>query len=207
MKELNYAQHMDFVGHRLFNEVYPFVAEHIITKYGISKGWCLDAGSGPGFLAIALANCTELKIVSLDINPQMTAIAKNNIEEAGLRETVLPLTADVHHLPLAVDFFDLIVSRGSIFFWENRAKALVELHRVLRPEGVIFCGGGMGSKEIKEKIKTRIRQEEEFKEILPLWQREDKQKNEIDLEHDLLRTGLNGSLTHECSGIWLEIFK
>ncbi|NLL90447.1 MAG: class I SAM-dependent methyltransferase [Dehalococcoidales bacterium] len=35
-----------------------------------------------------------------------------------------------------------------MFFWPDVPKVIKEMYRVLKPEGIIFCGGGSGSREI-----------------------------------------------------------
>jgi SAM-dependent methyltransferase len=40
---------------------------------------------------------------------------------------------------------DLVVSRGSVFFWDDPAQGIREAHRVLRPGGWAMIGGGLGS--------------------------------------------------------------
>ena len=42
-----------------FAPIYPYLAEQMVEKYGITSGMCVDVGSGPGSLAIALARVTE----------------------------------------------------------------------------------------------------------------------------------------------------
>jgi SAM-dependent methyltransferase len=48
-------------------------------------------------------------------------------------------------LPFPDNTVDLVVSRGSIFFWDDPVKGLREVQRVLRPGGKAFIGGGAGS--------------------------------------------------------------
>jgi SAM-dependent methyltransferase len=48
-------------------------------------------------------------------------------------------------MPLPDNSADLVVSRGSIFFWDSPAKGLQEVYRVLRPGGHAYIGGGAGS--------------------------------------------------------------
>jgi len=210
MKQLKNPHKMDLTAKLVFKKVYPFLARHIVSKYGITTGWCLDAGSGPASLAIALALITDLKIVSLDVEPEMATIATANIAEAGFGHRILPVTSDVHRIPFQDNHFNLVVSRGSIFFWQDRPGALRELYRVLKPGGVIFCGGGMGSEEIRREAELIIMTYDVFEDVRQSWHDKagkSKAENEAEFQEDLARSGLAGKIMHECSGIWLEISK
>ena len=48
-------------------------------------------------------------------------------------------------IPFPDNSVDLVVSRGSIFFWDDPAKGLKEVYRVLRPGCKAMIGGGAGS--------------------------------------------------------------
>jgi ubiquinone/menaquinone biosynthesis C-methylase UbiE len=90
----------------------------------------LDIGSGPGSLAIALAEITSLNIVALDVSYDMADIARTSFADKQLSRRIVPIVADVHEMPYPDNSFDLIVSRGSIFFWNDRSRAFKEIYRV-----------------------------------------------------------------------------
>jgi ubiquinone/menaquinone biosynthesis C-methylase UbiE len=144
---------MDKISKTVFKDIYPLIAKQIIERCGIKYGICIDVGSGPGALAIALAKITNLKIYSLDILDKMQEIARKNIENDGLIHKIIPVKGDVHQLPFPDDFADLIISRGSMVFWEDKETSFREVYRVLKPEGRAYIGGGFGSAELREKIK------------------------------------------------------
>jgi tRNA A58 N-methylase Trm61 len=90
---------MDNLSKTIFKDIYPLIASQIVERCRIKKGVCIDIGSGPGALAIALAKTTDLKIYSRDISTEMHVIAKQNVENEGLSHRIFPLIADVHQLP------------------------------------------------------------------------------------------------------------
>ncbi len=137
--------------------VYPAVARKIIEETGITDGLCIDIGTGTGALAIALAKMTDLIVYALDISQRALEIAKLRIGEEGLTDRIFTIRGDVHSMPFKDKIADLIVSRGSIGFWEDRVKAFKEIVRVLKPDGMAVVGGGFGSKEVKEKVKGRLK--------------------------------------------------
>lgn len=137
--------------------IYDYYAQQIKTKTGITKGVCLDAGSGGGYLGLALARITDLTFIFLDISENALNKAKEHIAEDGLRERARTLLADVHSIPLPDGSVDLVISRGSIHFWKDPAAALKEIYRILAPGGRTYVGGGKGTPEIQAQIKARLK--------------------------------------------------
>ncbi len=151
-KDREGAQRMDRVAKTTFAPVYPVIAEQILDRCGISRGRCLDVGSGPGSLGIALARASDLAVTLLDSSPEMLETAEGNIREAGLSGRLSLLRGDVHAIPLPAGSVDLVVSRGSVFFWEDLARAFSEIYRVLAPGGKTYVGGGFGNAELSDSI-------------------------------------------------------
>nr|WP_320193945.1 class I SAM-dependent methyltransferase [uncultured Desulfobacter sp.] len=124
--------------------VYPLIAQQIVDDYGITEGICLDIGTGPGYVGIELAKITGLEMYFIDDKQDALDKAKKNLSECGLGNTVHFTKADVCDLPFEDGFADLIVSRGSLWFWGDQVKGLQQIHRVLKPGGIAFVGGGLG---------------------------------------------------------------
>jgi len=141
----NDAESFDKIATTLFKPIYPLLALQIKQDYGITRGVCVDAGSGPGYLAIELAKITELQVTALDIDPEASRIAGRNVSANGLKGRVKVLTADVQKIPLADNSVDLVVSRGSYIFWPDKVAAFKEIRRIMKPGGTAFIGGGMGN--------------------------------------------------------------
>ena len=98
----------------------------------------LDVGCGTGAATIAAASRAAPggRVIGLDPNPQMLAVArrKSGIEWVEGRAEALPF-------PDAS--FDAVVSQFAMMFFENRVAALREMARVLAPGGgmaVAVCG-------------------------------------------------------------------
>ena len=138
------AERFDRLARTVFKPIYPALARQIKEDYGLTKGVCVDAGAGPGYLSIELAKITELVIWAVDIDPAAVRIAERNVEEAGLVGRVRPVQGDVHKLPFETSSVDLVVSRGSIFFWKDKVQGLREVLRILKPGGAALLGGGAG---------------------------------------------------------------
>lgn len=157
--EIN-IEEFDRVAREVFAPIYPVIAEQIKQKTGITRGTCLDAGCGGGYLGIALAGITELFIYLFDKSPEMLEIAARNIAAHGLQQRSRTLLGDVHEIPLKDQSVDLVISRGSVFFWENQQRAFQEIYRVLAPQGAAFIGGGFGDAELKKLIDARMAQKD-----------------------------------------------
>jgi len=194
-------ERMDNLSKTNFKDIYPLIASHIIKKCGITKGIGIDIGSGPGALAITLAKITDLKIYSLDISAEMRLIAKENIENEGLNHKIFPLIGDVHKLPFNDDFADLIVSRGSIFFWKDKKTCFKEIYRVLKPSGYAYIGGGFGSAELRNKIKQSLKHRKKSSDHAKV-----PKINVSELRNDLNSAAIkNYRVINDDSGLWVII--
>ncbi len=203
-------QGMDFVARIAFKEVYPSIARYVTDKYHIMGGWCLDIGAGPASLAIAMAKITDLNIIALDISPEMAETAISNIAVAHLSHCIIPVIADVHTMPFPDGTFDIIISRGSVFFWKNRPRAFREIYRVLKPGGVAFCGGGMGSEAVRQEADRIIMNDVRFEDYRQFWQERNRGEG-IDCStqflDELKKANIQAVINRECQGLWIEIKK
>jgi ubiquinone/menaquinone biosynthesis C-methylase UbiE len=102
----------------------------------------LDVGTGTGVLAIAaLERWAGARAVGIDPSSRMLELAT---EEASRRSPALPrrlrtVVASADRLPLADASVDVAVSSFMIQLVPNRAGALREILRVLRPGGRFAC--------------------------------------------------------------------
>ncbi len=151
-KDYETAIAMDKIAKGIFAPVYPLLAEQIVEAHGITRGICVEIGAGPGPLAIALAKITDLEIYALDQSEHAVGFAKDNAAEQGVADQINFIREDVVSMPFEDDYADLIVSRGSLFFWQDLTAAFNEIFRILKPGGKTHIGGGFGNKEVKNKI-------------------------------------------------------
>ncbi|MCK5098241.1 MAG: class I SAM-dependent methyltransferase [Desulfobacteraceae bacterium] len=151
-KDLEAAKSMDEISKTVFAPIYPLIAGQIKEKFNITEGNCIDIGSGPAALSIALARITNLQVNAMDASKHSFKIAESNIADQDLESRVTALIGKAEKIPFKDNFADLIVSRGSIFFWDDLIKAFNEILRVLKPGGKTYIGGGFGNPELKEAI-------------------------------------------------------
>jgi ubiquinone/menaquinone biosynthesis C-methylase UbiE len=65
--------------------------------------------------------------------------------EKGIEDRLVAVVGVAEAMPFPDNTADLVVSRGSIFFWDDPVKGLQEVYRVLRPGAKAYVGGGAGS--------------------------------------------------------------
>lgn len=150
------AEEFDLLVREVFAPCYPVVASQILEKTGVSEGLCLDLGCGTGYLGLAVAEATNMEVCLLDTDPEMLSICQRNIIARQAGERVLTKAGDVHQIPFTDQSVQLVVSRGSVFFWEDPVQAFREIYRVLAPRGMACIGGGFGTVEIKQQIDRQM---------------------------------------------------
>jgi len=202
------AKYFDDIAKTIFAPVYPIVARQIVERCKIKRGVGIDLGSGPALLAIELAKITNLEIYALDFSEEMCKLAKKNIESERLSKKIFTTMADVHNMPFLDNFADLIVSRGSVFFWKDKVMAFKEIYRVLKPNGMTYIGGGFGTAKLREKV---IRDMERIG-IGPEWKKDVKErlgKNTVKELKDALNDAevSNYNVINDHSGLWILIKK
>jgi ubiquinone/menaquinone biosynthesis C-methylase UbiE len=148
----NKAEEFDQIAREIFAPIYPFIAKQFLAESKISQGLCLDLGCGSGYLGLALAEQSDLSVYLVDNNPEMLVIAQRNIDNRQLKNQATVMLADVENIPLVNNTAQLIVSRGSVYFWQDQPQAFREIYRVMAPGGMAFIGGGFGTPELKRRI-------------------------------------------------------
>jgi SAM-dependent methyltransferase len=99
-------------------------------------GKLLEVGSGPGRLAVRLAQeGPGITLIGVDISEAMVERAAHRAAGAGLSGRVRFEVGDVAALPLSDGEFDIVVSTLSLHHWSDPARGLAEIHRVLKPGG------------------------------------------------------------------------
>lgn len=189
-----------------WQRVYSLLAQQIIDDYQIKKGRCVDIGCGDGKLGLELAKKTALYVYMLDINKDVLLKAKDNCCKTALSNQTTIIQANVEQLPFLSNLFDLVVSRGSIFFWNDKVAGLREIYRVLKPCGVAMIGGGtsryMSNAQKQEFIRSVTPVNEEKREECSFLRSPDY------FRQILHQAGIcNFNLISAPPGVWTEIIK
>jgi ArsR family transcriptional regulator len=93
----------------------------------------LDVGTGTGRMLELFADRCE-RAVGIDLSPAMLAVARVNLERAGIDHARVRL-GDVMHLPVLRDSFDLVVIHQVLHFLDEPGRALAEAAGALAPRG------------------------------------------------------------------------
>lgn len=151
------AKEFNDIATRVFAPIYPAIAGMALERCGIKTGTCLELGCGPALLSVAMAKITDMNFIALDHSPPMLSHARDNIAAAGLTNRITVMEGDVHDLPAEDNTIDLVISRGSILFWEDKPAAFNQIRRVMKKGAKSFIGCGMGSKQLKEQVFEAMR--------------------------------------------------
>lgn len=93
----------------------------------------LDVACGTGYGSEILSSAEAASVTAVDVSKSAVAATS-----ARLGEKATVLMGDIRDLPLPDDSFDLVVCWETIEHIEDGDRALAEIKRVLRPEGVLL---------------------------------------------------------------------
>ncbi|HEX9410774.1 MAG TPA: class I SAM-dependent methyltransferase [Actinomycetota bacterium] len=120
-----YDREADFVERRLFG------TEH--------RGWACSKATGDT-LEVAIGTGlnlghypTDVRLIGLDLSPEMLALAETRAKEMG--RTIGLTEGDAQDLPFADGSFDTVVCTYALCSVPDDARAISEMHRVLKPGG------------------------------------------------------------------------
>ncbi|MGE4425981.1 MAG: class I SAM-dependent methyltransferase [Solirubrobacteraceae bacterium] len=100
----------------------------------------LEIGAGTGYITLHLLRAGVVgRATATDISPGMVDALRGNAERLGLE--VVARVADAERLPFDDETFDLVCGHAVLHHIPDLDRAFAELHRVLRPGGVIVFAG------------------------------------------------------------------
>jgi ubiquinone/menaquinone biosynthesis C-methylase UbiE len=124
---------------RLAPSLFEPWAEVLLDAVGPAPGAAvLDVASGTGVVARAAARRvgTGGRVVATDISPAMIAFNANHPTEPG-SAPIAAAVASATELGCADGEFDVVLCQQGMPFFPDRPGAVREMHRVLRPDGLV----------------------------------------------------------------------
>lgn len=117
---------------RADRKVYQYMYDRIPQI--IADKEVLEIATGPGLLAKHVADAAK-KMIATDYSEGMIAEAKKGVYPSNLIFEVADATA----LPYKDDSFDVVLIANALHVIPNPEKALSEIDRVLKPDGVLIA--------------------------------------------------------------------
>jgi ubiquinone/menaquinone biosynthesis C-methylase UbiE len=96
-------------------------------------------GSGTHFPDL-LAKAKNLRVNGIDYSPEMTNLAAASNKSAAESGRLKLYTANSNQLPFNDSSFDTVFCNMVIYFWDDPAEHLREVHRVQKPGGTFYTG-------------------------------------------------------------------
>ena len=114
---------------------FPWVAKRLAIK---EDDQVVDVGCGPGWFWAAAAEMlpTRINLTLVDTSEGMIAEATSRCNSIGPWH-VEGRVADAQSLPLPDATFDAVVAMHMLYHVPDQATAIAEMHRVLKPGGVL----------------------------------------------------------------------
>lgn len=121
---------------RLWNRVYLPLVKWTITKIELPENSSiLDIGVGNGIsTAYLLKQRNSLAVVGIDISEDAISQANKSYSDKMIHFE----TMDVHALTFDSETFDFLTAFQTHFHWDDLDQALHEIHRVLKPNGIVI---------------------------------------------------------------------
>jgi demethylmenaquinone methyltransferase / 2-methoxy-6-polyprenyl-1,4-benzoquinol methylase len=135
----NIAANYDFLNHFLTLGIDKIWRRKMIKEVGmVQPKLILDVATGTG--DVALNTLKQLKdkdlhIVGLDISPEMLNVGKEKINTEGVSDRIDMVVGDSENLPFENNKFDAITVAFGVRNFEDLARGLSEMQRVLKPNG------------------------------------------------------------------------
>ncbi len=129
------AEAYDAMGHGEVDEAFV----NRVIELGAKTGHYLDVGTGPAQIPILLAQkCPNIHITAIDLSKEMLKIARRHVEVADLNNRITLELIDAKTLPYPDNSFDGLISNSIVHHIHDAEKALKEMGRVAKPNGVVL---------------------------------------------------------------------
>ncbi|WP_026462851.1 bifunctional demethylmenaquinone methyltransferase/2-methoxy-6-polyprenyl-1,4-benzoquinol methylase UbiE [Adhaeribacter aquaticus] len=128
----------DFLNHFLSAGIDIYWRKKAIDLLVSAKpAFLLDIATGTGDFAIEALRLNPNKIIGIDISEGMLAVGQEKIKRKNLADKIELELGDSENLKFQNNTFDAATAAFGVRNFENLAKGLSEIHRVLKPGGKV----------------------------------------------------------------------
>ena len=106
--------------------------------FRFSDSQVLDVACGTADSTVALAKAGVPRVTGVDISEGMLKVGEKKIEELNLNSVISLKVEDCENLSFEDNTFDAAFIAFGIRNFEDKKKGLKELHRVLKPNGLLL---------------------------------------------------------------------
>ena len=129
------ARDYDSMDHSEVNR--RFVAEFLAPRSAVNP--ILDVGTGTAQIPIELCRQNPgAAVVAIDLADHMLALARLNVEKAGLGKSIQVEKADAKRFRFLDGHFGAVISNSIIHHIPEPFVCFAEMHRVCSPSGFLF---------------------------------------------------------------------
>jgi len=96
----------------------------------------VDLGCGSGYFTVPLARRVKM-VYAIDVQKEMLDFLKDKIKKQNIKN-VKPLLTKPNEIPLESDSVDLLVSVNTVHEFDDKAKIIKEMSRVVKKNGKLL---------------------------------------------------------------------
>jgi SAM-dependent methyltransferase len=118
----------------------------------------VDVGCGAGIDSLIAAKkvAPDGRVIGVDMTPYMLDKARRAAEEVELKSIMKFREGYAEALPVDDGWADVVISNGVLNLMPDKAAALEEMFRVLKPGGRLQIGDILVQKAVPESVKRKI---------------------------------------------------
>jgi len=155
------------IGHMMNRYHTKFYIHYFSSKLPQENAKILDIGCGGGKFIKFLSEANQgFTIYGLDHSPEMIQLSIKKNQKAIAEKKVKIIKASVVDIPLESNSLDLVTAFETIHFWPDTIKALIEVHRTLKPGGQFIIINIYPKKGTKWYKFAKIKNDREYEELL-----------------------------------------
>ncbi len=134
----NISGRYDFLNHVLsfgIDHYWRWRAVNLLRKHRPRR--ILDIATGTGDFALAALRLQPEKIIGVDISTGMLTHGRRKVAKRQLEDKIELREGDSEQLDFESHYFDAVIVSFGVRNFENLARGLADMYRVLRPGGAV----------------------------------------------------------------------